>query len=84
MNIIKNFTDVPLDDITKLTKAKADNYTQVIKSKNVMIGVVGTFVIIEAIISLIKNRDNNNHEERMMKLELEKLKLELENNKEEE
>ena len=84
MNIIKNFTDIPLDDITKLTKAKADNYTQVVNSKTVMIGVVGTIVIIEAIIALMKNRDNNIHEERMAEFELEKFKLELENNKEEE
>lgn len=81
---IKNLIDIPLDDITKLTKAKADNYTQVVKSRTVMIGVVGTIIIIEAIITLVKNHDNNNHEERMMEFELKKLELESKNNKDKE
>lgn len=78
---IKNLIDIPLDDITKLTKQKADNYTQVVKSKTMMISVIGTIIILEAVVSLIKNHNNNDHEERMMELELEKLKLEMENNK---
>ena len=90
MNIIKNLNDIPIDDIGKLTKAKADNYSKVVNSKVLLIGVTGTIAILQAIIILVQNRNNNKleeekmrHEEEMMRLEIEKMKIENSNKEEE-
>ena len=82
---------LPMDKITKVSKPQADALNSMaeagIKLNNsqvILSAVAGAIVIIQAAIKFAQNHDDNKHEERMMKLELEKLKIEYENNKEEE
>ena len=82
---------LPIDKITKVSKPQADALNSMaeagIKLNNsqvILITVAGAIAIIQAAIKFAQNHDNNKHEECMMKLELEKLKIEYGNNKEEE
>ena len=82
---------LPMDKITKVSKPQADALNSMaeagIKLNNsqvILIAVAGAIVIIQSVIKFAQNHDDNKHEERMTKLELEKLKIEYETNKEEE
>ena len=85
---VKCVTTLPFNKVTQLTKPQADALKSMaesaIKTNNSVaacIGVAGAVAILTAIVTLIQNHDNNKHEERMKELEIEKLKVELENHK---
>ena len=82
--------NLPMDKVTRVSKPQADALNSMAEagikfnnSKVILIAVAGTIAIIQAAIKFAENH-NNKLEEEMMRLEIEKMKIENKINKEEE
>ncbi len=65
-------------DNLKYTKPQVDQFLRANKAWVLTIGISGTITIITAIINLIKEHNNNMHDEHMAEYEIDKMKLEIE------
>lgn len=73
---------LPADKITKFTKPQIDQYIRANKENMKTIGLVGCITLLGALITVLDKMITNNHdekmavhEEKMLELEIEKMKI---------
>lgn len=75
LKVIENIVSSPLVDLKECTKPRADAYGIIIKHQIKFVGATGIIGLLILAALYKKEQMNNEHEETMAEIELEKMKL---------